>query len=294
MKKYIWHFVLLVLFSMSAISSDFDLAIRNIKLANSYRESGDYNNAIKYLNIAHKQLDKKSGWEAKYWSYAADEYLGFVYRDMKMQDEAKKYFSRALAGYKALVKQKDGSPIPVENLLAESEKISSIIAGLGNSKSNSKILNFDKMKLKSLPNDINSDVENLSMADNKFKEFPAFNDSFNKLTHLNLSSNRIVALDMRIASLKNLVWLNLSNNRIKKIEQGIEMLSKLEVLDLSNNKLKDIPASISSLKNLKVLNLKGNKINFNKIKSLIQAMPKTNILHDEYILKPNEEEQIED
>jgi Leucine-rich repeat (LRR) protein len=84
--------------------------------------------------------------------------------------------------------------------------------------------------------------------------------------------------------------LDLSNNKLKQLEGDIpQNMPRLEYLLLQNNSLKELQLSISNMNNLKVLNISGNKIPFSTIKSIIQALPHTLVIHDNYI---REEEAI--
>lgn len=306
-KSIIYVFISLLVCSAVAYSnnSEYNLALRNLKLGNTYREAGNYNTAIKYIEKAQKVLDYASDWESKYWSAAANEYLGYVYRDINMNDEAEGQFEIALAKFNGLIRQADGSPIPlqmVKNSIAglkelishQSEQSKGTVTEIGNSKG---VINLDNSKLKTMPAMLPEDLVNLSMVANRLREFPASFSNYPKLRYLNLADNRISKFECDFTSCKDIKWIDLSNNRIKAISPDISKLTKLEYLDLSGNKLKTIPTNIEKLNNLKVLNLKDNKIPFDEIKNLIRNMPNTNILHDEYMRKENNEEieqQIEE
>jgi hypothetical protein len=42
--------------------------------------------------------------------------------------------------------------------------------------------------------------------------------------------------------------------------------------------------------NLDILDLRGNKLKFEEIKKVLQSLSKTQVLHDEYVLKQKEAE----
>jgi Leucine-rich repeat (LRR) protein len=297
MKRIIPIILIIFAFFLNDISAigrnntDNGLAIRNLKLANSYREGKNYDKALKLLNSSIAKFENKSDWNSKYWLATTYEYLGYVNRDIKKMDEARVNFEKALKIYRALIKQKDGSQWALDDIIKNIENaIDSIDPFSGNIKG-ANVVNYDNLKLKELPQDIPKNATNISFADNKFKEFPAGLSNYKNIRYLSLKNNKLTGINESLYDLKNLTWLDLSKNKIKKVNPGFRKLTNLKVLDLSNNKLKDIPLDIIHIQNLKVLNLKGNKIPFDKIKNLIKSMPNTNIMHDIYVLQPEEEEE---
>lgn len=302
--------IFIILLSVCSIVNANELGKRYLKLGNTYRESGDYEKAEEYLKQG-KALVGKDG----YWTATASEFLGYLYRDMVASGNygdntdyfaalSKDNFEKALAGFQKMVKQKDGSPIPLTEIMKNIGEVKNEIADensaptgrAGNSPApqygNAKVVNIDNSKIKEIPYDLPANMENFSAVNNRIKEFPSSLNQFSKLKYLNLKKNKITSLDNGLSGLKGLRTLNCSDNKIKTIPQTIGDLKQLEILDLSNNKLKEIPASITSLKNLKVLDISGNKIQFSNISTLIKNMPNTNIIFDRYELV--EEESVEE
>lgn len=280
-----------------------ELGKRYLKLGNTYRESGNFGKAEDYLKQGKKMVAGDG-----YWSAAGDEYLGYLYRDMAGSESyasnspyflalAKEYFEKALAGYRKYVKQPDGSPSALRGLQDKIAEINGIMAN-GNGASpgaiyavnNSKIVNYDNSKLKSIPDNLSIKMENFSAANNRLKEFPSILSRYTNLQFINLKNNRISMLGADIGDISNLRVLNLSGNRIKAIPASVSLLKQLEILDLSNNKLREIPAAISSLQRLKVLDISGNNIPFSQISTLIKNMPNTNIIFDRYIREEDEDD----
>lgn len=293
MRKMFWiTAVLLFGFGSTTIAgrNEYDEAVRYIKLGSSYREGADYNNALKYLNLSNHFFMSKTDWQGRYWFAASEEYMGFVYKDMKMYDEAFLHFSKALDIYNRLIDQKDGSPAALQSIINSIDNIelekNTLNTSPGPGKSSGyrysgDIINLDNQKLKSIPSDLPKNIKNLSISDNRIKEFPNLN-GFNSLQYLNLSGNRIRKIES-FSVLPNLKWLDLSNNNIKDLKSMPEGFAELEYLDLSNNNIKDLPAVLFTYSNLKLINLKGNPVEFNQISNLIRALPNTNILHDRYV-----------
>ncbi|MBS1538290.1 MAG: leucine-rich repeat domain-containing protein [Bacteroidetes bacterium] len=298
--------IIVLLLSICSIASANELGKRYLKLGNTYRESGNFDKAEEYLERG-KNLVTKDG----YWSATASEFLGYLYRDMVNSGNysdnsdyllalAKDNMEQALIGFQKSVKQPDGSPLALSELMQNIEEINSKIENdnlsiegkAGNKPTqnygNGKVINIDNSKLKEIPYDLPMNMENFSAVNNRIKDFPTIFAQFPKLKYLNLKKNKITTIDNGISGLKGLKILNCSDNKIKSLPQNIGELKQLEVLDVSNNKLKEIPTSILSLKNLKVLDISGNKIQFCHITTLLKNMPNTNIIFDKYELVDEE------
>ncbi len=254
--------------------------IRYLKLANTYREAGDIDNALKYVGEGRAVISRQKGVEARYWMAVSEEFSGYISRDMNRDDEAAEHFDKALAAYRRLVKQKDGSSVPLELIKDKISKLSQPAKGYNKKTAAARVANLDNMKLKALPADIPESIENLSAVNNRLKEFPIGLASFKNLKYIDLSNNRI--RNFSDVFMPKVEYMNLSSNRIKVLPVQIGEMTSLRVLDLSYNSLKSLPAGMCSLVNLKVLNLVGNKLPFEQVKELIRCLPNTNILHDRY------------
>ena len=285
MKKFIYFILIssLILFSTQYVYPSInkvELGARYLKLGNTYRISKDFDLSKKYITKGKKLVESKS----EYWTAVAYEYLGYYYYDTeKDKTKAIENLNKAQLMYKQIVNQKDGSQVALASLMDLIQFISNnkienhgninikkkiiIKKTNDNNTSNSaNVINLDRQKLRELPNNLPKNLSNLSLADNKFRNFPD-----------------------ELLQYKNLQFLNLSNNKIKSLPENINKLDKLEYLDLSKNKLKKLPSSLGQMKNLRFLNLKDNKISFEDISNLIRALPNTNILFDEFIRKPDAE-----
>lgn len=248
-----------------------------------------------------------------YWTAAAHEYLGYLYRDMAASGNyaenadyflalAKEHFEKAAAGFRKSVRQSDGSPSAVAALadgISESGSIITPRAGRAQTGgmplvSGGKIINLDNGKIKIIPDNLPAETESFSAARNRITEFPAGLSRCPKLRYVNLKNNAVKTIGNNAEVLRNLTYLNLSGNRIKTIPAGLAALKKLEFLDLSDNKLKEIPAFVTSLKNLKILDISGNNIEFSQIATLIKNLPGTNILFDRYEQVDEQEEEFDE
>jgi hypothetical protein len=230
--------------------------------------------------------------DKEYWTAAVYENYAYIYKDLGLAKDCDAYLDKSLAIYRKIISQTDGSPIPLGII---KDKIDSLDYTKINNKPNTQeykvILNLDNQKLKELPNNLPNNIENLSASGNRIHDISSLTAEFLDLKYLNLSDNRIRNANIDFKNVSNLVWLNLSKNKLRSLKADLSSLTQLDFLDLSYNSLKDIPNSIMSLKSLKVLNLKGNKIPFEQISNIIRALPNTNILYDEYIIKGEESEQ---
>jgi hypothetical protein len=125
---------------------------------------------------------------------------------------------------------------------------------------NNSILILSKKKLKSIPSDIDINIQTL---------------------YLNINKIPIVE---NLHNLTNLVELHIQNNKLTAIED-LNSLSKLKKLDLSNNNIKTIQG-ISSLKLLDWLNVENNLldnifiIELLELESLIELHAAGNYIHN--------------
>lgn len=296
--------IITILLSFSTYAASTDLGIRYLKLGNTYREANEFNKAEEFLNKGKNLVSVGFKWENKYWTAVADEYFAYLYNDLsKMQnDENNKnyfkqlsfeYFNKAKSQYENLVTIKDGSQDAIsevmKNLDGLNKKFNSTYEQKANQISNN-VLNYEKLKLRELPIGIGDNVENLTLAENKFREFPPGLSNFKNLQYLNLSENKIKSISPDLEQLTNLKWLDLSNNKIKELPINLCNLQNLEELNLMNNNLKELPACLCQMSNLKILNLKNNKLPYPQIANLIKCLPNTNIFIDEYKLVDEEDD----
>lgn len=293
MKKFAVIFVLLI-FCFNQLGAVPEVGIRYLKLGNTYREVGNYEKAEEYINKGRKLFAGKAAWSYKYWTAVADEYLGYLYislsKDQTNKDNKEYFkqlaienFNRALASYEKLISNKDGSQVPLKEIISSLDIIQKQKASLGRTAFvGGDVLNYERLKLREVPIGIPESVNNLSLAENKFRDFPSGIVRFSNLKYLNLSNNGIRTISQDIEQLSNLEWLDLSNNKISELPETICNLISIEELDLSNNKLKKVPACLCQMSSLKILNLRGNKLPYSEVANLVKCLPNTNIFIDEY------------
>jgi tetratricopeptide (TPR) repeat protein len=271
--------------------SSLELGKRNLKLGNTYRESGQFDVAKEFLDKGLSGVESNRGFESQYWQAVAYEFYGFLYRDMGQQDNADANFRKALDIYLRIIKQKDGSQVAMQNVMESSDRISRMISDGGSMAfgSSSGVINLSNSKLRNMPYDLPLNSSSLILSDNRFRDFPDGLNRYKDLEYLDISGNRLRNVSASIGDLSKLHYLDLSNNRIDDLPNDMSKLKNLRELNLSNNKLKGVPMMLCQLKGLRLLNLKGNKIRHEDVMNLVRCLPSTNITFDEYIRKEEEE-----
>ena len=263
MKKVIVLILTLVL-SLSLYAND-DYQ-RYLKLGNTYLNACNYAKAGQYFQKGHDMAEAANDY---YWIAVSYEYFAYLYIETGDVAKAEENLERSIDIYKQIIKQKDGSPVAVDELIQRIETLRIISKTKLNSDSmDDSIFNFDNKKIDDVFPQLPDNPTNLSLANCRIKEVWFLIDK------------------------TELQYLNLSNNRIKTIPPSIKNLENIVTLDLSNNRIKQLPIEeLSNLKNLRVLNIKGNKLPFEDIVNLIRLLPNTNIYFDEYVLKELEEDE---
>lgn len=289
MKKFL--LIALIVFTANMVfANNLNEAKRFLKLAMTQLDADKIDEANESYNRAKSLIGNLKTWEARYWDAVSDEVLGKIHLKMGNVPLAKISYEIALNKYRNLVNMKDGSPEAINEILAKIDKISNSIERLPD---NAKIVCLDNSKQSSIPI-LPQEVEKFSCINCKLKEFPYWLANYRNLSTLVLSKNNIKSI--LIPKMSNLKYLDLSQNKAKKIDGDFGDVPNLEYLYLNGMNLKSLPTSINKLSKLKILDIRGNNIPFSEIKNLIQSMPNTLIMHDNYILqteKGEEEEQLQ-
>ncbi|OGU58350.1 MAG: hypothetical protein A2X64_10060 [Ignavibacteria bacterium GWF2_33_9] len=287
MKKLL-SILIIFLFVSSAFSQSLELAKRYLKLANTYINTEDFDKANDNLNKAKDIISRYKSWDAKYWDAVADETLGNLYLKNGVTPLAQISYETALMKYKKLIRTKDGSQEAVQELLNRITGLDQTSFTLQNGKA--KVISLDNTKKVANDYELPPTVESYSCNNCNMRDFPYNALEAPNLKTLILSNNRI--RDFEVKPHNKITYLDISNNRIKEIRGSFTQMSNLIYLDISGNSLKTIPEGIESLKKLKVLKITNNKIPFAMIKNLIQSLPNTLIVHDNYVLESQTEEDI--
>jgi tetratricopeptide (TPR) repeat protein len=288
MKKFA-YILIFILSIINLKAQELEQAQRFLKLASSFIFAGEtdkananYQKAKEILSI---EISKHpNDWRVKYWSAVADETLGYIYLKLGNVDLSKLSFETALKKYQTILKFQDNSPEAIKMIINKIDENGIVINNLSNS--SSKIVNLDNTKKISGNFILPKNTESFSCINCNLKELPSFLLLDNNIKRIVARNNKIK--QFYIPKSNKLVYLDLSNNKIKSLEGDFKDLPNLEYLDLSNNSLKTLPINILSLKNLKILNISKNQVPFSYVKTLIQGLPNTLIINNNYIIAPDE------
>lgn len=125
MKKRALLYGLITIYSVLAFAQTPNIAIRRIKVGNTYRETNQYQEAEKNL-ISGLSLVKQQ--KDRYWEAVASENLGLLYRDLEDSLKAVRYFDAALGIYEDL--NLEGSRLALEQLAESVRKRAQAYAGI--------------------------------------------------------------------------------------------------------------------------------------------------------------------
>ena len=261
--------------SNSSSISRYELGKRYLKLGNTYRESKDYKNALKFLQDGQNIFRKQNNIEEKYWYAVSLEYLGYYYRDIHQPHNASISLSKAKAIFSDIITQENGSQFAINDNAVSNRKfkmkmfhneehfspdmIHSDNISFANNDAKIKIRshhnmsddNFDNIRMPLQTNRYNVNFDNRNLTD-----FPG-NFTGNRIDNLSISNNQLKRLPEKINYFNTLQTLNVSNNQISQFPY-LDNLKRLTYLNLSNNQLNEVGSSIGHLHSLKYLNLSNN------------------------------------
>ncbi len=122
-----------------------------------------------------------------------------------------------------------------------------------------RILNLEGNSLEYLP-DMHrlQALKELSLENNKFREFPLEICQLQNLIVLNLKNNHLQALPAEIGQLRALEWLHLGHNELNALPPEFGQLRALEWVSLDGNELNELPPEIGQLYALESLNVDNN------------------------------------
>lgn len=292
MKKLILIFVLTFTAILNAGTTQvLNQGIKYLKLGNTLREAGDFESSKEYLDKATKIISKSKD---NFWSASADEYFAYYYRDLSksQNDENKEYFrAMSIAKFESALEKlsklkRSKSKSTIDKIIQEIHQLKNTeISDYKGLWLKNTYFTYDDKNIKKLPEEISSKVTYLSLARNKFSNFPIEIAKFKSLEYLDLSDNKIKEVPNTIEYLMKLKILKLKSNKLKTLPESISELPNMKYLDISNNSLKSIPDFLAKCKSLEVLDLRKNNIPFEELKKLLQKMPNTQILHEKYVME---------
>jgi len=292
-----------------------ELSARFIKLGMSYREGGDADNALYFLN---KGLNLAQKTKSRYWEAAAHEMMGLVYKDLRDKDRSVANLLTARRIYDNIIRTPGGSQIAIEreieqaqtmdmspafaneNLLAqevevlrnqvdllktENDALREEIAMLRGDVPGT---SMDRMN-DARNNDIrNNDIRNNDIRNNDVRTGP-YNSAFNVSPVGMLDEDAlenmqgVTSIEEGLKNPDAVVKLDLQNNGMKKLPPEIGRFRNLQYLNVSRNQLSELPREIGNLTRLQVLNASGNQIDvlpqeLSRLQSLKQLNLATNLL----------------
>lgn len=103
-------------------------------------------------------------------------------------------------------------------------------------------------------------LEWLSLANNKLRQLPKEIAKLQNLRFLDLSDNKIARLPEALFACENLEQLYLDDNALIELPESISKLKSLNTLYLSDNLLSRLPASFSKLRTLREVSICNNQI----------------------------------
>lgn len=273
-----------------------EMSARFIKLGMSYREGGDPDNALYFLN---KGLGLARQTKSRYWEAAAHEMIGLVYKDLRDKDRSVSNLLQARRLYDGIIRMPGGSHVAIEREIEQAQMMD--VAGFGVNANESllarevEILRNQVELLKTENEALREEIAMLrgesapSSLDrmNNARNNGAYNSAFNvapigmldedtlenmqgvtsieeglrnpeAVIKLDLENNGMKRLPPEIGRFRNLQYLNISRNQLSELPRELANLQKLQVLNASFNQIDFLPPEIGSLQNLKQLNVARN------------------------------------
>lgn len=273
-----------------------DLSARFIKLGMSYREGGDAENALYFLN---KGLNLATQTKSRYWQAAAHEMIGLVYKDLRDKDRAVSNLLTARRMYDNIIKMPNGSQIAIEREIEQAQMmdVSGFSVGANESllaqevevlRNQVDLLRNENDALREEIAMLRGEIPNTSLDRmNEARNSGPYNSAFNvspvgmldedalenmqgvtsieeglknpdAVVKLDLQNNGMKKLPPEIGRFRNLQYLNVSRNQLSELPREIGNLTKLQVLNASGNQIDLLPPELARLQNLKQLNLATN------------------------------------
>lgn len=290
-----------------------ELAARFIKLGMSYREGGDADNALYFLN---KGLSLSKQTKNRYWEAAAYEMIGLVYKDLRDKDRAVANLQKARRMYNDIIRSPNGSQIAIERELEQAQMMD-LDGGFENETALAQQVEILRNQVDLLKSENAALREEIAMLrgeggtsldrfdparmdapryDNGINQPPPmaqlngrYNSAFNvePVNMLDLDAlenmNGFTSMEEALKNPDAVVKLDLQNNGMKALPPEIGRFRNLQYLNVSRNQLSELPREIGNLSRLQVLNASGNQIDvlpqeLRKLQNLKQLNLATNLL----------------
>jgi tetratricopeptide (TPR) repeat protein len=289
-----------------------ELAARFIKLGMSYREGGDADNALYFLN---KGLSLSKQTKNRYWEAAAYEMIGLVYKDLRDKDRAVANLQKARRMYNDIIRSPNGSQIAIEREIEQAQMMD-YDGGFENETALAQQVETLRNQVDLLKSENAALREEIAMLrgegassldrfdagrydnrmDNGINQPPPvpqangrYNSAFNvePVNMLDLDAlenmNGFTSLEEALKNPDAVIKLDLQNNGMKALPPEIGRFRNLQYLNVSRNQLSELPREIGNLSRLQVLNASGNQIDvvpmeIRKLQNMKQLNLATNLL----------------
>jgi tetratricopeptide (TPR) repeat protein len=271
-----------------------ELCARFIKLGLSYRETGDHDNALYFLNKG-LNLARQTG--SRYWEAASYEGMGLVYKDMRDKSSAIEALLAARRIYNDIIVKPNGSSREAIDRIIEQTQMMDFSSNQSDAMLASEVQGL-RQRVESLKNENAALREEIAMLRGGYDIPPAGDRSSAMRRAVNpdcpdcpptpinaAAQNQRQPLDVPMpppsdlidldalenanaftsleAALRNpdaVIKLDLSNNGMKVLPPEIGRFRNLQYLNLSRNQLGDLPREVCNLKKLQYLNVSGNQL----------------------------------
>ncbi len=269
-------------------SQELNYAKRLLKLANTNIWLEKFQEASLLVEQAKQIISRFNTWEARYWDAVADETLGRVYLQMGNYDFAEMHFKKALDKFDKLLDSNfEGSQVAMKTLIEQTKVEKEKTKEKLKFESQGKNVNLSYRAISGYLN-LPVDLVGFTAVESNLNQFPSELYGKKELKKVVLRGNRIS--EATIKDMPALEYLDLSENNLTNLKIDYATVPNLKYLILSNNRFKKLPQEILSLKKLEVIDLTNNSIQFSDISNLIQNLPNTLIIFDQYELIEEEEE----
>jgi tetratricopeptide (TPR) repeat protein len=256
-----------------------ELAARFIKLGMSYREGGDADNALYFLN---KGLNLSRQTKSRYWEAAAYEMTGLVYKDLRDKDRAVANLQKARRIYNDIIRSPDGSQIAIEREIEQAQMMEYNLGGGGSSDDNGSSYENESAlarQVEVLRNQVDLlKSENAALRDEIAMLRTANTSSLDRLntpappvqspvqTPVQ-SQQRMQGLNGPFNSAFNVEPVNMMDldalenmNGFTSLEEALKNPDAVIKLDLQNNGMRTLPPEIGRFRNLQYLNVSRNQL----------------------------------
>lgn len=256
-----------------------ELCARFIKLGLSYREAGDTENALYFLN---KGLNLARQTSSKYWEAASYEGMGLVYKDLRDKPSAIEALLAARRIYSDIITMRNGSQVAIDRIIEQTQMMDM------NAERNETVLASEveslRTQVESLRNENAALREEIAMlrgsrveqplsrlpeprsldnrADNRPESRPDYRSEVRPDNRPDGRPNMYSPLQVPQTPPSPLIDLDaLENmNAYTSLEEALKNPDTAVKLDLSNNGMRTLPPEIGRLRNLQYLNISRNQL----------------------------------